>query len=80
MSKGLRTWCITSLSDLGAAVGHSQWERWDEEKLYAKASGAVMGVLGGVWGGREGGMAKMGNGRISCLVNCSFGDKDHITT
>lgn len=44
-------------------MDHSQWECWDEGKLCAKASclgesGAVIGVLGGVWGGREGGMAE----------------------
>lgn len=59
MSKRLRTWRVPVRRGLGAAVDRSQWECWDEGKLCAKASclgesGAVMGVLVDVWGGREG--------------------------
>lgn len=70
---------------LGTALDCSQWECWDEEGFCAKASclgesGAVMGVLRDVWGGREGGMIWLRDGRIACLVSYSSGDKDHLTT
>lgn len=61
---------------LGAAVAPSQWECWHEERLCAKASclgvsGAVIGVLKGVWGGR-GGRDDLARGRQKCLCGESL--------